>query len=259
MLTRRLRVSASSAGLSGGFGTRPGGTMTPARGARCNEPAQMPVSEARTGAESLPQGDGESRKRSAARRARHRWTRPRFASVDGSCASRRSAPSPFFFRGELNWEWSARERCGEGERMARTIKRKPSPTLASRGHTLPQAGEGKARTRHDGANDEATLEADRFEHRRVINNMFKFWSVCPNKGCKRTSRCMGEPRACFNRWWGPVVPEPLKAHFRFFVLAWKEGVSKQEALRQAQAKLEQHAEQIARMEAEQVRMLAEQE
>ena len=48
----------------------------------------------------------------------------------------------------------------------------------------------------------------------------------------------------------------MKALFRFYILAGKEGLSQPDAARKAQAQVEQHAEQIAQLEAEQTRMLA---
>jgi hypothetical protein len=58
---RRLRVTASSAGHSGGFGTRPGGITTPARGARCDGLAPMPVRkrgpEPKNAASGAPRGE----------------------------------------------------------------------------------------------------------------------------------------------------------------------------------------------------------
>jgi len=48
----------------------------------------------------------------------------------------------------------------------------------------------------------------------------------------------------------------MKALFRFYILAAKEGLSQADAARKAQAQVEQHAEQIAQLEAEQTRMLA---
>ena len=52
---------------SGGSGTRPGGTMTPARGARCMGTARMPSQEARPGAEQMPRWSAGRRASSIAR------------------------------------------------------------------------------------------------------------------------------------------------------------------------------------------------
>jgi len=102
---------------------------------------------------------------------------------------------------------------------------------------------------------QAAFDARQREERRVLNNAFRFWFACPHKACKRTSRCMSDPHACFEHWW-PAVPESMKALFRFYILAGKEGLSQPDAARKAQAQVEQHAEQIAQLEAEQTRMLA---
>jgi len=104
---RRLRVTASSAGHSGGFGTRPGGTTAPARGARC-KPGLIAPEEARPGAESPAKAGGESRSRAPKGApagvsgrpspAIRRWVRSRDGPPGAAfrtSACRRSAPLTF--------------------------------------------------------------------------------------------------------------------------------------------------------------------
>ena len=82
---RRLRVTASSAGHSGGFGTRPGGTRTPVRGARC-KPGRI-AGRSADRSRKMPQVERREASAFATRAAPHKrsyW-----------CALRRSAPLTF--------------------------------------------------------------------------------------------------------------------------------------------------------------------
>src|ERR1043165_8657093 len=84
-LARRLRVRLS-AGLPGGFGTRPGGTMDPC--ARCSLTARVHRrdTQARTGAEAKPKGFAECRSRAprgatAGVSGRHLWAFPEMGPI----------------------------------------------------------------------------------------------------------------------------------------------------------------------------------
>ena len=81
---------------------------------------------------------------------------------------------------------------------------------------------------------QAAFARERQEDLRCLNSRFMFWSVCPEKACKRTSRCMGEPDACFERWW-PAIPEGVKVQFRAFITASAKGLSNEEAARESEA------------------------
>jgi hypothetical protein len=178
---------------------------------------------------------------------------------------------------------------GESRERATPSNVKSSPARpGSRfgGHALPQAGGGKARARKDDAiapidfdPHSETLEEDymafgkrskamppeeraatvakfeaafarrKVEAVRVLNESFRFWLTCSHKPCRRMSRCAGDAMACFERWW-PVVPEAAKVHTRVFLKCCCQGMSEDEALRQANATLEHFADHIARVDAE---------
>ena len=98
---------------------------------------------------------------------------------------------------------------------------------------------------------QAAFERRRGEDIRAVNNVFHFWWVCPEKACKRTSRCAGDPRRCHERWW-PVVPEGMKVEFRTFISASAKGLSDEQALHEVASVRERFAEQIAQAEAQQL-------
>lgn len=169
--------------------------------------------------------------------------------------------------------------------MSKTIKRKPSPAITSRGRPLPQAGEGKVRAgafdasqidfdpnsgtldddyeafhKHKKALPEAEANAaeNRFEaafktrhelQRRFVNNVFQFSIVCQYPACKRKESCAGDPYACHQRWW-PWVPERNKAYYRAYVQARADGTHEQ-AHQHAEAEVKRLADHIAWVEAEQ--------
>jgi hypothetical protein len=166
------------------------------------------------------------------------------------------------------------------ERVASSWE-KPSPARASRGHPLPQAGEGKARARKFAQSNfdpnAGTLEDDdeafqaylktlpkaeaqawyqaaitrRYEkQRRLVNNVFLFWTVCDDGACKRSEACAGNPHECFTRWWR-WVPERCKEYFRAYVRARADDSTHEQANRYAEAEVKRLADHIARVEAEQ--------
>ncbi len=112
--------------------------------------------------------------------------------------------------------------------------------------TLPEAERKATQAKFQTAFDQRGIE-----DRRMFNNIFCLWHICADKACRRVSRCVGDPDACHQRWW-PVVPEGQKRHFQFFMKAAKEGASNAEALRIAQQKCEEFAEQIAQEEEQQL-------
>jgi hypothetical protein len=90
---------------------------------------------------------------------------------------------------------------------------------------------------------------------RVSCNLFRFWLVCPNKICRRNKSCRGsDVHACFDRFW-PHVPERLKFEFRGMIVAMSDGLSYEEAVRKVRADAESHADDIARIEAEQLAVI----
>jgi hypothetical protein len=158
---------------------------------------------------------------------------------------------------------------------------KPSPARASRGHPLPQAGEGKARAGEfaninvdpnsepfdddDAAFQEylktlpkaeaqalfqARVTRQYEQQRRLVNNVFQFWLVCQDGACERNACCAGDPYACHQRWW-PWTPERQKARYRAYVKARADGGAHSEALAFAETEVKRLADHIARVEAEQ--------
>ena len=81
--------------------------------------------------------------------------------------------------------------------------------------------------------------------RRKLNSSFLFWSVCPDKPCRRTRSCRGDVQACFARCW-PFVPEENKILLRAYITACGRGLPAREALRAANAELVQMRELEAR-------------
>ena len=86
-----------------------------------------------------------------------------------------------------------------------------------------------------------TGSADDYEHRRALCTHFLFWTVCQPR-CQRAKSCMGDPKACFDRWW-PHVPEEHKNWFRAAIMALKDGMTPQQACTHAEAEVARWREQ----------------
>ncbi len=73
------------------------------------------------------------------------------------------------------------------------------------------------------------------EYRRTTCTLLLFWTVCGSR-CRRAKACMGDPHACFKRWW-PHVPEEVKNWFRFSIKARQAGMTPAEASRHVKAEM----------------------
>ena len=80
-----------------------------------------------------------------------------------------------------------------------------------------------------------TGNAPDYEHRRGVCTHFLFWTVCRPR-CQRAKSCMGDPKACFERWW-PHVPADMKNWFRFSLKALDAGMTPQQAGAHAEAEV----------------------
>lgn len=77
--------------------------------------------------------------------------------------------------------------------------------------------------------------------RWTVCTWFKFWLVCPKKPCRRARACVGDPTACFERWWRHI-PEEHKVQLRATVKARFEGLSPEDAVRAGLAEKERFIE-----------------
>jgi hypothetical protein len=160
----------------------------------------------------------------------------------------------------------ARERCGEGERMAanrprtdrvriKTGELDPASETLDHDYFAFHKGAKKMPERQRQAIEAKFQAAFAERHdgvRRIINDYFEFWRLCGAKRCQRVSRCAGDSHTCFERWW-PVTPERHKVYFRAAIKAINAGAaSEQDVARAAQAEVERAAEHIARVEAQQL-------
>ena len=75
---------------------------------------------------------------------------------------------------------------------------------------------------------------------RKLNGIFQFWTVCPDKRCRRERACCGAYFSCFRRFW-PHVREENKVHFRACLKALEQGHSPEEAAAIARAKVARFA------------------
>lgn len=85
--------------------------------------------------------------------------------------------------------------------------------------------------------------------RRFICDLYYFWSACPGRACHRQRRCVGDPQACFDRYWW-LVPEAHKITLRTVIKARAAGMTAEEAIRAAEEEVARSAEHIARVDAE---------
>jgi hypothetical protein len=88
------------------------------------------------------------------------------------------------------------------------------------------------------------------QQRRLVNNIFQFWTVCEDGACERNEACAGDPYACHQRWW-PWTPECQKVRYRVYVKARAEDRTHEQAWAHAEAEVKRLAEHIARVDAEQ--------
>ncbi|CAN0433935.1 unnamed protein product, partial [Phaeothamnion confervicola] len=61
----------------------------------------------------------------------------------------------------------------------------------------------------------------------------QFWTVCPDRRCKRVQGCRGDIDVCRGRWW-PHVPEEIKVWLQAALSARAKGASTPDACRAGQ-------------------------
>ena len=100
---------------------------------------------------------------------------------------------------------------------------------------------------------ESNDDEEEFTHedmRRFQCNMFKLWTVCEERRCKRAKGCAGDPEQCLWRWW-PQIPEDIKVFYRAFVTAMaKHEMHRDQAYEFAMAEVERWRELERKHEAE---------
>src|SRR4029078_7317318 len=69
---------------------------------------------------------------------------------------------------------------------------------------------------------------------RTRSTKLGFFRACSQKPCRRAQVCVGDGKACFDRWWDHVYPE-VKALTRALYYALHQGVPDEEARRRADA------------------------
>jgi hypothetical protein len=117
----------------------------------------------------------------------------------------------------------------------------------------------EARIRAEVAADhDMTLEQKNFQIKtstdsaiafRVSNNRHRFWRYCDAKPCVRARSCRGDPYACLDRHRDKISPA-AKAYERFYFEAMEGGISREEAMRIADARFaawREHVAQVARI------------
>lgn len=115
-------------------------------------------------------------------------------------------------------------------------KKQPRPAPARKDSpTLPQGSD-----RIDFSNEAV--------RRRFICDLFQFWFGCRAGSCQRQRRCVGDPQACFDRFWW-MVPERLKVEFRAYVKARVAGAPHDEASDAAEKEVVRQAQYIAEIDA----------
>jgi hypothetical protein len=80
---------------------------------------------------------------------------------------------------------------------------------------------------------------------RKLHDLLQFWKFCPHKRCRHLSRCSGDARQCFNRFW-PRVPEEVKVEIRAAIVARAGGMSVAEAARHGRDERVRYVELEAR-------------
>jgi hypothetical protein len=98
------------------------------------------------------------------------------------------------------------------------------------------------------AADESARQRKKYEEaERHLYTVLRFWTVCPDKPCRRARACRGDVRVCHRRWW-PHVPEEIKIQLRTVITARNGGLSPQEAVRAAKMEVARYRDEQRRQD-----------